>query len=97
MTTYNYKCEDCGNEFEIRATLEEKDKVNDKVRQGESPSGERVSPEGGLGQENNSEKFKCLACSSIKIKQQLTGGNFISKSGDSHGGCAGGCCGGMCG
>jgi predicted nucleic acid-binding Zn ribbon protein len=71
MLTYNYKCEDRGAEFEIKATLEEKEK-------------------------ENIEKFKCLSCGSIKIKQQITGANFISKS-DSHGGCAGGCCGGMCG
>ena len=69
---YNYKCEDCGVDFEIKATLEEKE-------------------------ENSAEKFKCLSCGSIKIKQQITGASFISKGGDSRGGCSGGCCGGICG
>jgi hypothetical protein len=40
--------------------IEEKDKVNDEVRQGESSSGERVSPggEGDLGQEEATEEEK---------------------------------------
>jgi putative FmdB family regulatory protein len=70
MPIYNYKCEDCGADFEIKATLEEKENV---------------------------EKFKCLSCDSVKIKQQITGTNFISKNKESGGGCEGGCCGGMCG
>jgi putative FmdB family regulatory protein len=72
MPTYNYKCEECGWEFEIKASLEEKEK-------------------------NDSTKFKCLNCNSIKIKQQITGASFISKGENKNGCCGGGCCGGMCG
>jgi len=65
---YSYKCDNCGAEFDISATLEEKEN-------------------------NNPEKFRCPECESVEIKQQLTGGNFISSGGDIRGGCSGGCCG----
>lgn len=69
---YNYKCENCDKEFEIKASLEDKESSDPEI-------------------------FNCPACGSVNVKQQLTEANFISKSGDGHGGCAGGCCGGVCG